>query len=52
MLRFYLLGYSRKISFVTALNFSPDYPYPTAKFALLQNEIFQASPQQQNLNML
>ena len=34
------LGYKRKILFHAALNFSPDYPYPTAKFALPETKFF------------
>jgi len=34
MLRFSLPGCKRKILFSAALNFSPDRPHPTAKFAL------------------
>jgi len=30
-----ILACNRQISFYSALNFSPDYPYPTTKFALI-----------------
>ena len=36
MLSFSLPGCKRKILFSAALNFSPDRPHPTAKFALLR----------------
>ena len=36
MLRILLPGCKRKILFTVSLNFSPDSPHPTAKFASLE----------------